>query len=91
MSPSPDSPPAWPSAAGADTFAPIEGRQHRRLDVYLQEGEVVDVRLDATSLWPTWFKIEWKGTGDISAKIQGVRLSTRFGDAITLHQDSPAL
>jgi hypothetical protein len=58
----------------------------RRLDVYLHEGEIQDVRLDGESLWPSWFKIEWKETGQRSAKIRGERLSTNFGDEIVIHQ-----
>jgi hypothetical protein len=57
-----------------------------RLDVYLADGELTDVRLDGESLFPTWFKVEWKETGEVSAKIKGVRLATRLGDEITIHQ-----
>ena len=61
------------------------------LDVYLTgDGQVVDVRLDGESVWPTWFKLEWKGNGEMSAKVQGVRLSTRMGDAVRIHQGVPA-
>lgn len=60
-----------------------------RLDVYLVDGQVEDVRLDGESVWPTWFKIEWKGTGEVSAKVHGVRLATRTGDAIVIHQGRP--
>jgi hypothetical protein len=55
------------------------------LDIYLAEGEVVDVKLNGESVWPTWFKVEWKGNGELSAKIQGVRLSTVRGDSIAIH------
>jgi len=58
----------------------------RRLDVYMHEGEIQDVRLDGESLWPSWFKIEWKENGQRSAKIRGERLSTNFGDEIVIHQ-----
>jgi hypothetical protein len=58
-----------------------------RLDVYLTtEGELTDVQLDGESVYPTWFKVEWKETGEVSAKVKGVRLATRFGDEINLHQ-----
>lgn len=57
-----------------------------RLDVYMADGEVTDVRLNGESVWPTWFKLEWKGDGNLSAKVQGVRLSTGRGDAILIHQ-----
>ena len=57
-----------------------------RLDVYLSDGKLSDVRLDGESVYPTWFKIEWKETGELSAKVKGVRLATRYGDVITIHQ-----
>lgn len=60
-----------------------------RLDVYLSDGEVADVRLNGESVWPTWFKIEWKGNGELSAKVQGVRLATARGDEIRIHQGAP--
>jgi hypothetical protein len=61
----------------------------RRLEVYLVDGEVRDVRLDGESLWPTWFKIEWKETGQRSAKIRGERLSTNYGDEIVILHEAP--
>jgi hypothetical protein len=57
-----------------------------RLDVYLAGGELKDVRLDGESVYPTWFKLEFKETGELSAKVKGVRLGTRFGDEINIHQ-----
>lgn len=59
-----------------------------RLDVFLTDGQLTDVQLDGESQFPTWFKIEWKETGEVSAKIKGVRLATRFGDEITIHHSS---
>jgi hypothetical protein len=59
----------------------------RRLVVYLLDGEVHDVTLDGESLWPMWFKIEWKETGQRSAKIRGERLSTNHGDEIVIVTD----
>lgn len=54
-----------------------------RLEIYLDPaGELRDVRLDGESLWPIWFKVEWKGNGQLGAKIAGQRLSTREGDEI---------
>lgn len=62
---------------------------HHVLDVYLKDGKLVDVALDGESQFPTWFKIEFKGeSGEVSAKIKGVRLATRYGDEINLHQMS---
>jgi hypothetical protein len=61
------------------------------LDVYLVDGQLEDVRLDGESVHPTWFKIEWKESGELSAKVKGVRLATRYGDAINIHNSpSPA-
>ncbi len=57
------------------------------LDVYLSDGNVVDVRLDGESHYPTWFKLEFKETGEVSAKIKGVRLATRLGDEINIHHE----
>jgi hypothetical protein len=56
-----------------------------RLDVYLADGQLTDVRLDGESVYPTWFKVEFKEDGQVSAKVKGVRLATRFGDEINIH------
>lgn len=74
----------FPAGRSAQTFAPIPGREDHHLDVLLVNGEVADVRLDGDSVWPTWFKIEWKGTGSVSAKVKGLRLSTQQGDRISI-------
>ena len=79
----------WPSAAGADTFVVPEGRENHVLDVYLVEGKAVDLRLDGESLHPVWFKLEFKESGEVSAKVKGVRLATRFGDQIHIHLGAP--
>jgi hypothetical protein len=80
----------WPATPGADTLAIPEGRENHRLDVYLApDGQLTDVRLDDESVHPTWFKIEWKESGEVSAKVKGVRLATRFGDTITIHAATP--
>ncbi len=79
----------WPETPSADTFAPIEERESHRLDVYLVQGSLVDARLDGESFWPDWFKIEFKGNGDLSAKVKGVRISTRLGDEIHFHEGAP--
>jgi hypothetical protein len=74
---------------------PLDAPEHQqpeayRLDVYLEKGEVVDVQVNGQSVWPVWFKIEWKGTGDVSAKVRGIRLSTRQGDEIKIHEGRPS-
>jgi len=78
----------WPSAPGSDTLAIPANRKNHVLDVYLRDGRLTDVHLDGESVHPTWFKIEWKESGEVSAKVKGVRLATRFGDQINLHQAS---
>ncbi len=79
----------WPSASAANLEAISEAREHHQLDVYLVDGRPVDVRLDGESAFPTWFKLEFKETGEVSAKIKGVRLATRYGDTINVHQGRP--
>jgi hypothetical protein len=76
----------WPSTPGSDTLAIPADRENHVLDVYLLNSRVADIHLDGESVHPTWFKIEWKETGEVSAKVKGVRLATRFGDEINLHQ-----
>ena len=75
----------WPKPGGADTFAPIAERENHQLDVYLVNGRPTDVQLDGESVYPTWFKLEFKENGEVSAKAKGVKLSTRMGDTITIH------
>ena len=70
----------WPSTPGSDTLAIPANRENHVLDVYLANGRVTDVRLDGESVHPTWFKIEFKENGQVSAKVKGVRLATRYGD-----------
>jgi hypothetical protein len=65
-----------------------EQTDHHVLDVILADGQLTDVRLDGESQYPTWFKVEWKESGEVSAKIKGIRLGTRFGDVINIHQTS---
>lgn len=55
-----------------------------------EDGELQDVLLDGQSLWPIWFKVEWKGNGHLGAKIAGQRLSTREGDVIRFVRASGA-
>jgi hypothetical protein len=59
------------------------------LDVYLVDGRLADVRLDGESVFPTWFKLEFKETGEVSAKVKGVRLSSGRGDVIHIHNGPP--
>ena len=73
------------AASSADRSPRIERSDSHRLDVYLADGQLVDVHLDGESVYPTWFKLEWKETGQVSAKVRGVRMSTRLGDSITIH------
>jgi hypothetical protein len=75
----------WPSTPGADTLAIPENRENHVLDVYLVEGRVADLHLDGESVHPTWFKLEFKENGQVSAKVKGVRLATRYGDSINVH------
>jgi hypothetical protein len=65
---------------------PIE---RHTLDVYIANSRLVDVRVDGESVFPTWFKLEFKESGDISAKVKGLRLSGRGGDTINIHQGAP--
>lgn len=75
----------WPTNTPDDALATPEGAERHHLDVLLDAtGSVADVRLDGASIWPTWFKLEWKGDGQVSAKAGGLRLSTRAGDRITV-------
>jgi len=64
-------------------------RQGHVFDVYLANGRPIDIRLDGESLFPTWFKLEFKEGGEVSPKVKGVRLATRFGDQINIHQVQP--
>jgi hypothetical protein len=76
---------AWPAKPPRDALAMPEGAERHRLTVTLdRDGQVADVELDGESVWPGWFKLEWKGDGQLSAKARGVRLSTRAGDEITI-------
>ena len=49
-------------------------------------GELQDVLLDGESLWPIWFKVEWKGNGQLGAKIAGHRL-TKDGVIVIVAQE----
>ncbi len=71
--------------AAADD-GPDEGdSEGHLLEVTLRGADVVDVVLDGERLWPIWFKLEFKETGQVSAKVAGVRLSTRLGDRVVIH------
>ena len=75
--------------AGAVKFPPMHGVETHRLDVYLVDNRAVDVQVDGESVFPTWFKLEFKESGEVSAKIKGLRLSSRQGDTIVVHQGQP--
>jgi len=77
---------ALPRTPDADAPTDSGAPDNHVLDVYLEGGKLVEVRLDGESVHPTWFKIEWKESGEVSAKVKGVRLATRFGDEINIHQ-----
>ena len=79
----------WPATPGADTLALAEDRENHVLDVYLQDSRPVDLRLDGESVFPVWFKLEFKESGEVSAKVKGVRLATRYGDHINVHLGPP--
>jgi hypothetical protein len=79
----------WPEAPSADKLAIPEGRENHVLDVYLVDSRPVELRLDGESLFPVWFKLEFKEGGEVSAKVKGVRLATRFGDVINIHHRRP--
>ena len=66
-----------------------EGPQNHVLDVYLVDGRPVELLLDGESVFPVWFKLEFKETGELSAKVKGFRLGTRFGDEINIHNGTP--
>ena len=75
----------WPATPSADLEAIPANRQHHHLEVHLVDGRPTEVRLDGESVWPTWFKLEFKESGELSAKVKGVRLSTRLGDTISIY------
>jgi hypothetical protein len=79
----------WPAPGGAATFAASEDAEHYQLDVYLVDNRLVDVRVDGESVFPTWFKLEFKETGEVSAKVKGLKLSSRRGDVINIHHGQP--
>jgi hypothetical protein len=71
------------------TFPRIEQLESHQMDVYLVDGRAVDVRVDGESVFPTWFKLEFKENGEVSAKVKGMRLSSRRGDVIQVHLGAP--
>jgi hypothetical protein len=71
------------------TFPRIEQLESHQMDVYLADGRAVDVRIDGESVFPTWFKLEFKENGEVSAKVKGMRLSSRRGDVIQVHLGRP--
>jgi hypothetical protein len=79
----------WPATPSADKLAGTEDRDNHVLDVFLVDSRPVEVRLDGESVLPTWFKLEFKEGGEVSAKVKGVRLASRFGDVINIHNGAP--
>lgn len=79
----------WPDALPSTLEAVSENRRNHQLDVYIDNGRPVDAQLDGESVYPTWFKLEFKENGEVSAKVKGVRLATRFGDTINIHHGRP--
>ena len=78
---------SWPTNLPADALAIPDERENHLLEVFLNaDGEIEDAHLDTESFWPAWFKVEFKGNGELSAKVHGLRLSTRFGDKIVFHR-----
>jgi hypothetical protein len=76
---------SWPTHRPNEALAIPEGSERHDLRVTLDpSGQVLDVSLDGQSVWPGWFKLEWKGNGQMSAKAAGIRLSTRYGDRISI-------
>jgi hypothetical protein len=71
------------------TVFPTAPQEHYRLDVYLVDDRAVDVTVDGESVFPTWFKLEFKETGEISAKVKGLKLSSKRGDTIAIHLGRP--
>jgi hypothetical protein len=78
------------SKARARTRERLPNVSSRLMIKLAPDGGLQDVQLDGESLWPIWFKIEWKGNGDLSAKIAGNRLSTRQGDEIQFVVEAPS-
>jgi hypothetical protein len=78
----------WPHAPGDEALSTPSEQEGHVLDVYLDGSRPVDLRLDGESLFPVWFKLEFKEGGEVSAKVKGVRLATRLGDVINIHQVS---
>src|SRR5262249_29100678 len=76
----------WPATPAAARMAMPVDRENHVLDVYVRDSRPVDIRLDGESLFPIWFKLEFKESGEVSAKVKGLRLATRFGDTIHIHQ-----
>jgi len=48
---------------------PATPSENHVLDVYLQCGRAVELVLNGESLYPVWFKMEWKETDEESAKV----------------------
>jgi hypothetical protein len=82
----------WPAPGSEETLASVSSVDtdaSYQLDVYLVDDRPVDVRVDGESVFPTWFKLEFKESGEISAKVKGHKLSSKRGDIIRIHHGPP--
>jgi hypothetical protein len=75
----------WPTPTPDTIASPAGGLETHHMDVYLEGDRAVDVRVDGESVYPTWFKLEFKESGEVSAKVKGLKLSSRRGDVIHVH------
>jgi hypothetical protein len=75
----------WPTPTSETMAGPSGAIETHQMDVYLEGDRAADVRVDGESVYPTWFKLEFKENGEVSAKVKGLKLSSRRGDAIHIH------
>lgn len=75
----------WPTLDPAAVAGPSGEIETHQMDVYLEGDRAVDIQVDGESVFPTWFKLEFKETGEISAKVKGLKLSSKRGDTIHIH------
>jgi hypothetical protein len=75
----------WPTLDPAAMAEPSGDIETHQMDVYLEDDRAVDIQVDGESVFPTWFKLEFKETGEVSAKVKGLKLSSKRGDTIRVH------